>query len=293
MRVSEYDNSGVGIAAEQCVRGRVPEFMPVTDVDLPAFEREPSLGLQARRVRIVHIAVHGLHGRQRGQLDQDVAIADIPGVQNQLDAGERVHYRGAKKAVGIGNKPNQERHGSCIALFRLPMSTEPLEHVIATPTRGRYLVRVPETAEHGPVRNAPMIVAFHGYGESADIQMARLEAVAALADWTLVSIQGLHGFYGRDRAVVASWMTSQDREDAIEDNLRYVRSVVTEAIHNNGEPQALVYVGYSQGVAMAWRAALLGARLIDGLAVFGGDVPAGVRRPAPDPMPARAARPRP
>lgn len=153
------------------------------------------------------------------------------------------------------------------------MSTEPLEHVIATPTRGRYLVRVPETPEHGPVRNAPMIVAFHGYGESADIQMSRLEAVAALADWTLVSIQGLHRFYGRDRAVVASWMTSQDREDAIEDNLRYVRSVVTEAIHNNGEPQALVYVGYSQGVAMAWRAALLGARLIDGLAVFGGDVP--------------------
>jgi predicted esterase len=68
-------------------------------------------------------------------------------------------------------------------------------------------------------------------------------------------------------------MTSQDREDAIEDNLRYVRSVVTEAIHQNGEPQALVYVGYSQGVAMAWRAALLGARRIDGLAVYGGDVP--------------------
>jgi len=153
------------------------------------------------------------------------------------------------------------------------MSTEPHEHAIVTPTRGRYLVRVPETPELGPVRNAPMIVAFHGYGESADVQMSRLEAISALAAWTLVSVQGLHRFYGRDRAVVASWMTSQDREDAIEDNLRYVRSVVTEAIHNNGEPQALVYVGYSQGVAMAWRAALLGARLIDGLAVFGGDVP--------------------
>jgi predicted esterase len=153
------------------------------------------------------------------------------------------------------------------------MSIQPREYAIVTPIRGRYLVRIPESVDHGPVRNAPMVVGFHGYGESADTQLARLEAVPALAGWTLVSIQGLHRFYSRGNKVVASWMTSQDREDAIEDNLRYVRSVVTEAIHQAGEPQALVYVGFSQGVAMAWRAALLGARRIDGLAVFGGDVP--------------------
>jgi predicted esterase len=153
------------------------------------------------------------------------------------------------------------------------MSSLPSEYAIATPVRGRYLVRTPESPSHGLVRNAPMAVGFHGYGESADEQLARLEAIPELADWTLVSIQGLHRFYGHGQGVVASWMTSQNREDAIEDNLRYVRSVVTEAIHQTGEPQALVYVGYSQGVAMAWRAAILGARRIDGLAIFGGDVP--------------------
>ncbi|AMY09735.1 putative esterase [Luteitalea pratensis] len=153
------------------------------------------------------------------------------------------------------------------------MTTEPREHAIVTPVHGRYLVRVAESPTRGPARNAPMAVGFHGYGESADEQLARLEAIPELADWTLVSIQGLHRFYGRGQAVVASWMTSQDREGAIEDNLRYVRSVITEAVHQTGEPQALVYVGYSQGVAMAWRAAILGARRIDGLAVFGGDVP--------------------
>jgi len=153
------------------------------------------------------------------------------------------------------------------------MSTPHREHSIVTPVHGRYLIRVPESATHGPQRNAPMAVGFHGYGESADVQLARLEAVPELADWTLVSIQGLHAFYGRTGQVVASWMTSQQREEAIDDNLRYVRSVVTEAIHQNGEPRALVYVGYSQGVAMAWRAAVLGARRIDGLAVFGGEVP--------------------
>jgi len=153
------------------------------------------------------------------------------------------------------------------------MTSPHREHSIVTPVHGRYLLRVPETPAHGPIRNAPLAVGFHGYGESADTHLARLEAIAELAQWTLLSIQGLHAFYGRNREVVASWMTSQLREEAIDDNLRYVRSVVTEAIHQNGEPQALVYIGYSQGVAMAWRAAVLGARRVDGLAVFGGDVP--------------------
>lgn len=153
------------------------------------------------------------------------------------------------------------------------MSIAAREHAIVTPVHGRYLIRVPESAEHGPLRNAPIVVGFHGYGESADQHLARLEAIPELAGWVLVSIQGLHRFYARDGAVVASWMTSQDREQAVEDNLRYVRSVVTEAIHQAGEPQALVYVGYSQGVSMAWRSAILGARRVDGLAVFGGDVP--------------------
>lgn len=118
-----------------------------------------------------------------------------------------------------------------------------------------------------------MAVGFHGYGEAAETHLLRLQAIPELDEWTLVSIQGLHCFYGGDGDVVASWMTTQGREQAIEDNLRYVRSVVTEAIHEAGEPRALAYVGYSQGAAMAWRAAVLGVRRVDGLAVFGGDVP--------------------
>lgn len=153
------------------------------------------------------------------------------------------------------------------------MATSSREYAIVTPVHGRYLVRIPESTAHGPIRNAPMIVGFHGYAEAVDTHMARLEAIPELSGWTIVCIQGLHQFYNRRGDVVSSWMTSQDREAAIDDNLRYVRSVITEAIHQNGEPQALVYQGYSQGVAMAWRAALLGARRVDGLAVFGGDVP--------------------
>jgi len=142
---------------------------------------------------------------------------------------------------------------------------------INTGTHGRYLVDIPE-----PSRGT--LVGFHGYQENAAITFDVLRQIAGERSIGVVSIQGLHRFYARgEQTVVASWMTSQDRDDAIEDNLRYVRSVLTEAIHQAGEPQALVYVGYSQGVAMAWRAAILGARRIDGLAVFGGDVPPELR----------------
>lgn len=153
------------------------------------------------------------------------------------------------------------------------MAPSHVTHRIVTPIHGRYLIRVPESPYGGPRRHGPMLVGFHGYGESAEAQMARLESIPHSDDWTLVSAQALHRFYGRDGQTVASWMTSQDREDMVADNLRYVRSVVTEAVHASGEPRALVYLGYSQGAAMAWRAAILGVRRIDGLITFGGDVP--------------------
>jgi len=146
-------------------------------------------------------------------------------------------------------------------------------HQIVTPIHGRYLIRVPESELRGPLRNRPMLVGFHGYAESAETQMSRLEAIPGSASWVLVSIQGLHRFYSRGGQVVSSWMTSQDRDLLIDDNLRYVRSVVTEAVHLTGEPQAMVYLGFSQGAAMAWRAAVLGGRRVDGLVTFGGDVP--------------------
>ncbi len=146
-------------------------------------------------------------------------------------------------------------------------------HQIVTPIHARYLIRVPESETHGPLRNRPMLVGFHGYGEAAETQLSRLETIPGSDAWVLVSIQGLHRFYTRGGQVVSSWMTSQDRDLLIDDNLRYVRSVVTEAVHLTGEPQAMVFVGFSQGVAMAWRAALLGGRRVDGLVTLGGDVP--------------------
>src|SRR5256885_5562547 len=117
------------------------------------------------------------------------------------------------------------------------------------------------------------LVGFHGYGEGAEAQLARMRAIDGADRWLLVSIQGLHRFYQR-RAdeVVASWMTRQDREQAIADNVDYVASVLDAVAREWPGARPVVFAGFSQGVAMALRAAVVSAR-VDGAIAVGGDVP--------------------
>src|SRR4029450_10039433 len=135
---------------------------------------------------------------------------------------------------------------------------------IAAPTHGRVLVR-----DVGSPRG--LFVGFHGYAETAEVQMERLAAVPGADGWTLVAAQGLNRFYrGRTQDVVAGWMTRQDRSDAIRDNVAYVDNVI-EATRIGSEP--IVFAGFSQGVAMAFRAAVLGSARASGVIAVGGDIP--------------------
>jgi len=78
--------------------------------------------------------------------------------------------------------------------------------------------------------------------ENSDIQMERLLATAGAERWTLVSVQALSRFYkGRTQEVVASWITRQDREAAIADNIAYVDRVV-EAVAPGRVP--IVFAGF-------------------------------------------------
>ena len=140
-------------------------------------------------------------------------------------------------------------------------------YAIPTLTHGRMLVRPARAAATRGV-----LVGFHGYKENAAIQLERLEGIPGVSTWTLVSVQGLHRFYlGRTEEVVASWMTREDRDTAIADNLAYVAAALDEVPHDEATP--LVYLGFSQGVAMAFRAAVLGRDRASGLIAIGGDVP--------------------
>lgn len=139
-------------------------------------------------------------------------------------------------------------------------------HAVPTMTHGRVLVQEARAA----VRKG-LLVGFHGYMENAKIQMDRLQAIRGASDWTLVSIQGLHRFYrGRSDDVVASWMTREDRELAIADNLAYVAAALDQIPHDR--LTRVVYTGFSQGVAMAFRAGVLGAVPSSAVIAIGGDV---------------------
>jgi predicted esterase len=146
--------------------------------------------------------------------------------------------------------------------------TEPAARTIATPTHGRFLVLAPAAAAAG------VIVGFHGYAENAEVHLDALRAIPGADRWLLVAVQALHPFYTRDERVVASWMTRQDRELAIADNLAYVTSVLHAVSSESGITRPLVFVGFSQGGAMAYRAA---AELVaDGLIILAADVPPDV-----------------
>jgi predicted esterase len=69
-------------------------------------------------------------------------------------------------------------------------------------------------------------------------------------------------------------MTKEDRELAIADNIAYVRQVLDAVRAEFPTGRSLVFVGFSQGTAMAFRAA---AHIqAQGLVVVGADVPPDV-----------------
>lgn len=151
-----------------------------------------------------------------------------------------------------------------------------LANTIETTVHGRFL--------HDDRGGDRLLAGFHGYAEIAESHMAELQKIGGIGEWSLLAIQALHPFYTRSGTVVANWMTSQDRELAIADNLKYVRKVLdTIALGRPGAagatPQKLVFLGFSQGAAMAARAAAY-AGPADGLILLGGDVPPEIREDA-------------
>lgn len=152
------------------------------------------------------------------------------------------------------------------------MEPTALTRTIGTTVHGRYLVRAPQTPPPWPA-----LFTFHGYAEDAAASLAAAERIADASNWLVVAVQALHPFYTKNQRIVASWMTRQDRELAIPDNISYVRSVVAAVVSEFAVTSPIVFAGFSQGVAMAYRAA---AHIpADGVVALAGDVPADIAPP--------------
>jgi predicted esterase len=142
--------------------------------------------------------------------------------------------------------------------------------------RGRVLVREPDQAE----KPWPILVGFHGYGQNAEESLEHMLGIPGAAEgWLLCSIQGLHAFYRRKTGeVVASWLTRLDRDLAVDDNVRYIADVIDRLKRDYPVGDALVYGGFSQGAAMAYRAALRSGHPCQGVLALGGDAPPDVMK---------------
>lgn len=140
---------------------------------------------------------------------------------------------------------------------------------IATQTHGRYCLSVPEN--QGPW---PLLMGLHGYAEKAETQMQRLVSIEQAQAWMLLCPQALNAFYTPGHAdVVAGWMTRQDRDIAITDNIAYLSSLLDIVLEQYAVPDTIAILGYSQGAAQAWRLAAMGPHSCAGVIAISGDLP--------------------
>jgi predicted esterase len=144
----------------------------------------------------------------------------------------------------------------------------PRVRIVSATVHGRYLIRA---TRQNPPRG--WLVGFHGYAQNAAMFLESLRQLPGSEEWLIASVQALHPFYARSNEIVANWMTRQDREHAIADNIAYVDQVLADMAIDFGIPSALVFAGFSQGVAMAYRAGLCGRSPCSAIIVSGGDVP--------------------
>ena len=162
---------------------------------------------------------------------------------------------------------------------------------LETITHGRVLIEDAAVA-----LSRGWLIGFHGYGQAADDMFAELQRLNVDGAWSIAAPQALHRFYTRgDERVVGSWMTRQDRELAVADNIDYcdrllgsglelqhrqpaVSIPMTEMESQATEAESpLVFVGFSQGAAMAYRAAALGRFAARAVIALAGDIPPEVK----------------
>ena len=158
-----------------------------------------------------------------------------------------------------------------------------LEHHLEVTRTARYWTLGDPRATHDEVW-----IVLHGYGQLARRFLRRFEAVAAPSR-LIVAPEGLSRFYigsgegrhGPGALVGATWMTREDREAEIRDYVAWLDRLA-EAVVREG--RALTVLGFSQGVATAWRWITYGrAPRLARLVAWAGELP-------PDLDVARAAK---
>ena len=93
------------------------------------------------------------------------------------------------------------------------------------------------------------LIVLHGYGQLAQYFIRKFEVL--YPDYFIIAPEGTHRFYleGFSGRVGASWMTKEQREWDIQDNMSYIQQVAT----TYAKDKKISILGFSQGGATAAR----------------------------------------
>lgn len=121
-----------------------------------------------------------------------------------------------------------------------------------------------------------LIYVLHGYGQLSRYFIKKFEDIQHRA--YIVAPEGMHRFYnqGTEGRVGASWMTKENREDDINDNIHWLNDLHAH-LTTNRNYKRITIIGFSQGGATAVRwltkGVIFSANLILWGSIFPPDVP--------------------
>lgn len=104
---------------------------------------------------------------------------------------------------------------------------------------------------HGNQNSPILLYVLHGYGQLAPFFIRKF---FTLENTFIVAPEGMHRFYlnGTSGRVGASWMTKEEREDDISDNIDWLNAL-NKHIRSLGNFEKCLILGFSQGGATAAR----------------------------------------
>jgi len=114
----------------------------------------------------------------------------------------------------------------------------------------------------------------HGYGQLAEYFIRHFK-VLENPNTVVVAPEGLSRFYldGTFGRVGASWMTKVDRLDEIEDQIQYLDQLHLQLINLAPPHTKINLLGFSQGVATAWRWMTKSEATPDNFVLWAGSIP--------------------
>jgi predicted esterase len=112
-----------------------------------------------------------------------------------------------------------------------------------------------------------LVYVLHGYGQLAEFFIRKFSDLGE--EYFFVAPEGMHRFYlkGSSGRVGASWMTKEERECDIEDNLNFLDSL-HDLMQAEYDLKRIIILGFSQGGATATRWYYNGRTKADNLIIW-------------------------